>query len=120
MNKEQRLVSALAYLKGAIAALRPLENDYVSMRVVLVELSKCERNVRECKNFIESKKVREPSARAEYRQKCKHYVEPCGQCSAASLSAGKWSIDRRCNGICRRMKLWDRKNNCTGIEFKVM
>lgn len=59
--------------------------------------------------------IEESPSRAEYREKCKHYLFPNGQCLKYSETVGGLHWNMRCTGECRRMKNYDKKQ-INGIE----
>ena len=67
----------------------------------------------------EMQPVPEPSERATYRMKCRNYDGYNGQCYQKSGTNGHCFWDYACDGVCRRMKKWDKENSHEGEKFKI-
>lgn len=56
-------------------------------------------------------KIDQQTEREEYRMKCKHYLPENEQCCLKSGWQGDFHVTIGCDGICRRMKNYDKKNS---------
>lgn len=53
--------------------------------------------------------MKETNERKEYREKCKHFLLPSEIYTAQSGSYGGWHLTMGCDGKCRIMKRYDKK-----------
>lgn len=67
----------------------------------------------------EQKTMKEPNERWLHRVSCREYGFTGSCYKKSGMISPTAHITLACNGVCRRMKLWDNKNGYRGVTFEI-